>query len=181
MTLLRDLIVCNSSGVPDGTADGQYLRWNASTGEWQEQTVTFPPASHTHSFYECATGFREAVEPINLQRGWPDHGYGYQGLTAWRYGVQPNDPASTTKSGWIHICGLVSYIPPDKLIFTLVDDRMQNIGTRILPVFGKEAGVLKMFRVHVDYVGYPINATEFRLFDGSPDWLSFEHVLSMEA
>lgn len=190
MTLLRDLVICNSSGVPDGTADGQYLRWNASTGEWQEQTVTaFPPAGHTHSFYECATGFREAVEPINLHRSiyWLDYGAGYQGLTAWRYGVQPNDPynASTTRSRWIHIYGLVKaplnpgYHP---LIFTLVDGRMQNIEKRVLPVFGSAGGVYSMYRVDSEYVGNPsFYATEFRLRAGTPDWLMFDHVLSMEA
>jgi hypothetical protein len=187
MTLLRDLVICNSSGVPDGTADGQYLRWNASTGEWQEQTVTaFPPAGHTHSFHECATGFREAVEPINLQRSmnWPDYGGGWQGLTAWRYGVQTSGAsASVAKSRWIHIYGLVKAIPPiNSLIFILVDGRMQNIEKRILPVFGAAGGVYSMYRVNVEYRGNPsFKATEFRLGWGSPDWLTFDHILSMEA
>jgi hypothetical protein len=190
MTLLRDLVICNSSGVPDGTADGQYLRWNDSAGEWQEQTVTaFPPESHTHSFYECATGFRQAVEPFNLFRDihWPDYGGGWHGLTVWRYGVQNNDPdPSVTRSRWIHIYGLVKALSPSNTqIFRLLDGRMQNIEKRILPVFGYGGGAHRMYRVDVEWVGNPsFKATEFRLNGGAypdPDWLTFDHVLSMEA
>jgi hypothetical protein len=61
-------VIQQGAAVPDGSADGQFLLWNAAAGEWQAQSVTpgdigAAAASHTHewagiaSVGSLATGF----------------------------------------------------------------------------------------------------------------------------
>jgi hypothetical protein len=43
------------AAVPDGTADGQFLLWNAAAGDWQAQSITpgdigAAAAAHTHDW-----------------------------------------------------------------------------------------------------------------------------------
>jgi hypothetical protein len=66
MTLLRDLVICNSSGVPDGTANGQYLRWNAASGVWEAQTVPTLPTGTQNKQYLRWNATASAWELINV-------------------------------------------------------------------------------------------------------------------
>jgi hypothetical protein len=52
--------VSGGAGVPDGSADGQFLVWNAAAGEWQAQAVTpadigAAAAAHTHDWADIAS------------------------------------------------------------------------------------------------------------------------------
>jgi hypothetical protein len=88
MTLLRDLVICNSSGVPDGTADGQYLRWNASTGEWQ--LVNVIPVGDVDLTGDVSIGGTLSVaERISSPKGVTTDGRAINmGLLTW-YAMQP--------------------------------------------------------------------------------------------
>jgi hypothetical protein len=48
-------VLSGGAGVPDGSADGQFLLWNAAAGEWQAQSITpgdigAAAAVHTHDW-----------------------------------------------------------------------------------------------------------------------------------
>jgi hypothetical protein len=53
-------VLSGGAGVPDGSADGQFLLWNAAAGEWQAQSVTpgdigAAAAAHTHDWADIAS------------------------------------------------------------------------------------------------------------------------------
>jgi hypothetical protein len=48
-------VLSGGAGVPDGSADGQFLLWNAAAGDWQAQSITpgdigAAAAVHTHDW-----------------------------------------------------------------------------------------------------------------------------------
>jgi hypothetical protein len=53
-------VLSGGAGVPDGSADGQFLLWNAAAGEWQAQSITpadigAAAAAHTHQWADIAS------------------------------------------------------------------------------------------------------------------------------
>jgi hypothetical protein len=53
-------VLSGGADVPDGSADGQFLLWNAAAGEWQAQSITpgdigAAEAVHTHDWLYITT------------------------------------------------------------------------------------------------------------------------------
>jgi hypothetical protein len=53
-------LLSGGAGVPDGSADGQFLLWSAAAGEWQAQSITpgdigAAAAVHTHEWSDITS------------------------------------------------------------------------------------------------------------------------------
>jgi hypothetical protein len=75
--------VSGGAGVPDGSADGQFLLWNAAAGEWQAQAVTpgdigAAAAVHTHEWSDITSVGSSGTRPAADGRDYVGQG---QGLT----------------------------------------------------------------------------------------------------
>jgi hypothetical protein len=90
-------LLSGGAGVPDGSADGQFLLWNAAAGDWQAHSVTpgdigAAAAAHTHQWGDIS-GFVEdlgsgsgSIFDFPNSSNWANYGLGYPEMHCWRYG-----------------------------------------------------------------------------------------------